>query len=134
MLFPTEEQYREWFVRAGFEDVSLVTVAPDWYRDRRSRYAVAVTGRKPAAGPSPLALGATEDLSAPMSARERLRFAGRFVLGSLAGAARGGRSRARPLATRAAIVSSTLRNCASTARRTWGRSTLDSSKVKALTM
>ena len=86
MLFPTEEQYREWFVRAGFEDVSLVTVAPDWYRDRRSRYAVAVTGRKPAAGPSPLALGATEDLSAPMSARERLRFAGRFVLGSLAGA------------------------------------------------
>ena len=56
MLFPTEDQYREWFERAGFEDVALVTVAPDWYRDRRSRYAVAVSGRKPAAGPSPLAL------------------------------------------------------------------------------
>ena len=69
MLFPTEDQYREWFERAGFEDVELVTVAPDWYRDRRSRYAVAVSGRKPAAGPSPLALaGATEDLRAPMAA------------------------------------------------------------------
>ena len=56
MLFPTEAQYREWFEQAGFEDVELVTVAPDWYRDRRSRYAVAVSGRKPVAGPSPLAL------------------------------------------------------------------------------
>jgi MPBQ/MSBQ methyltransferase len=87
MLFPTEDQYREWFERAGFEDVSLVTVAPDWYRDRRSRYAVAVTGRKPVAGPSPLVpAGAPEDLSAPLGLRGRLVFAARFVLGSLAGA------------------------------------------------
>src|SRR3954471_19599609 len=41
MLFPTEAQYREWFERAGFEDVELTPVAPDWYRDRRSCYAVA---------------------------------------------------------------------------------------------
>jgi MPBQ/MSBQ methyltransferase len=87
MLFPTEDQYREWFERAGFEDVSLVTVAPDWYRDRRSRYAVAVTGRKAVAGPSPLVpAGAPEDLRAPLGLRGRLVFAGRFVLGSLAGA------------------------------------------------
>ena len=87
MLFPTEAQYREWFERAGFEDVELSAVAPDWYRDPRSRYAVAVSGRKPVAGPSPLALaGAVEDLRAPMGLRERLVFAGRFVLGSLAGA------------------------------------------------
>jgi len=88
MLFPTEAQYREWFERAGFDDVALTTVAPGWYRDPRSRYAVAVTGRKPAAGTSPLAAatGATEDLAAPMGLRRRLVFAGRFVLGSLAGA------------------------------------------------
>jgi MPBQ/MSBQ methyltransferase len=87
MLFPTEAEYREWFERAGFEDVTLLPVAPDWYRDRRSRYAVAVSGRKPAAGASPLALaGETEDLRAPMTVRRRLVFAGRFVLGSLAGA------------------------------------------------
>ena len=29
MLFPTEQQYREWFERAGFEDVDLVPVAPE---------------------------------------------------------------------------------------------------------
>ncbi|HYH88434.1 MAG TPA: hypothetical protein VEX67_04325, partial [Solirubrobacteraceae bacterium] len=87
MLFPTEAQYREWFERAGFEDIELSAVAPDWYRDPRSRYAVAVSGRKPAAGPSPLApSGAVEDLRAPLGLRERLVFAGRFVLGSLAGA------------------------------------------------
>ena len=86
MLFPTEAQYREWFERAGFEDVELVPVAPNWYRDRRSRYAVAVSGRKPAAGPSPLAPAApVEDLRAPLGGlRARLVFAGRFVLGSLA--------------------------------------------------
>src|SRR3954463_15659915 len=32
MLFPTEAEYREWFERAGFEDVRLSVVAPGWYR------------------------------------------------------------------------------------------------------
>ena len=86
MLFPTEAQYREWFERAGFADVELTAVAPDWYRDPRSRYAVAVSGRKPAAGASPLApAGEVEDVAEPMGPRRRLVFAGRFVLGSLAG-------------------------------------------------
>jgi MPBQ/MSBQ methyltransferase len=88
MLFPTEAQYREWFERAGFEDVRLRPVAPVWYRDPRSVYAVAVSGRKAAPGASPLALSAArEDLAEPMTLRRRLQFAGRFVLGSLAGAA-----------------------------------------------
>ena len=59
MLFPTEAQYREWFERAGFEDVSVTAVAPGLYRDPRSQYAVAVSGRKTAAGESPLALSET---------------------------------------------------------------------------
>src|SRR3954463_14644804 len=57
MLFPAEHEYREGFERAGFTDVTLHPVAPDWYRNRRVPYAVAVAGTKPAAGPSPLALG-----------------------------------------------------------------------------
>jgi MPBQ/MSBQ methyltransferase len=86
MLFPTEAQYRDWFARAGFEDVELRPVAPSWYRDRRSQYAVAVSGRKPSAGTSPLApAGAAEDVGEPMDWRRRLVFAGRFALGSLAG-------------------------------------------------
>src|SRR3954466_3956899 len=71
MLFPTEAQYREWFERAGFEDVALTTVAPGWYRDPRSRYAAAVAagvaprparplrgrGARPQAGRGDLAAG-----------------------------------------------------------------------------
>jgi MPBQ/MSBQ methyltransferase len=88
MLFPEEREYREWFERAGFVDVSLHPVAPDWYRDRRVPYAVAVAGTKPAAGPSPLTLPApAEQLEAPLPLRERLRVAARFALGSLAGLA-----------------------------------------------
>ena len=87
MLFPTEAQYRDWFQHAGFEDVELDPVAPDWYRDPRSRYAVAVSGRKPAAGP------VTARAARRGRGRRRRRwtggaaltFAGRFVLGSLAG-------------------------------------------------
>jgi MPBQ/MSBQ methyltransferase len=88
MLFPEEEQYREWFERAGFAGVELHPVAPDWYRDRRVPYAVAVTAVKPAPGPSPLVLGPpAEDVRAPLAPRDRLRAAARFAAGSLAGAA-----------------------------------------------
>jgi MPBQ/MSBQ methyltransferase len=92
MLFPALDEYRAWFERAGFADVEVREVAPDWYRGRggRDAYAVAVSGVKASGGPSPLAgaLGPpAEDLSAPLGLRERLRFAGRFVAGSAAGAA-----------------------------------------------
>jgi MPBQ/MSBQ methyltransferase len=86
MLFPEEREYRDWFERAGFADVTTHPLAPDWYRDRRVPYAVAVTGTKPAAGPSPLALAApAEALHAPLAPLERVRVAARFALGSLAG-------------------------------------------------
>jgi MPBQ/MSBQ methyltransferase len=92
MLFPALDEYRTWFERAGFADVEVREIAPDWYRGRggRDAYAVAVSGVKPAGGPSPLAgaLGPpAEDLSAPLGLRQRLRVAGRFVAGSAAGAA-----------------------------------------------
>ena len=86
MLFPTREQYATWFRRAGFADVEVRVLAPDWYRGR-SAYAVAVTGSKRDAGPPPLALGPPERREAPMTSGERLRFAWRFVAGSAAGAA-----------------------------------------------
>jgi MPBQ/MSBQ methyltransferase len=87
MLFPTEAEYREWFERAGFEDVRVSVVAPDWYRGP-TPYAVAVAGTKPAPGPSPLALAEpAERVDAPLTPRARLRFAARFALGSLAGLA-----------------------------------------------
>ena len=90
MLFPTEAQYVEWFERAGFTDIEVAHAAPSWHRSGPAAYGVAVAGRKPAPGPSPLALvgGAPgETLAEAMTVRRRLRFAGRFVAGSLAGAA-----------------------------------------------
>ncbi len=88
MLFPEEHEYRSWFERAGFADVELHPVAPDWYRDRRVPYAVAATGIKPAAGPSPLPPAPlAEDLATPLTPVARVRAAARFAVGSLAGLA-----------------------------------------------
>jgi len=87
MLFPSVDEYREWFARAGFIDLELHPVAPAWYRERRVPYAVAISGVKPEAGPSPLVLGeALEALEAPLDLRGRVRVAARFAAGSLAGA------------------------------------------------
>jgi MPBQ/MSBQ methyltransferase len=80
MLFPPESDYREWFTAAGFDEVAVHALAPTWYRGR-STYAVAITGVKRAPGPSPAARAPQPE--APVS---RARFAGRFVLGSAAGA------------------------------------------------
>jgi MPBQ/MSBQ methyltransferase len=88
MLFPELDEYRSWFERAGFADVELHPVAPDWYRDRRVPYAVAVAGVKPRPGSSPLALPPpAEDVRAPLGPLSRARVAARFAAGSLAGAA-----------------------------------------------
>jgi MPBQ/MSBQ methyltransferase len=90
MLFPPQDDYVRWFERAGFEDVQVHALAPDWYRGR-SVYAVAVSGVK--RGPARTVPGwagltsAVEDRTARMTVGDRLRFAGRFVLGSAAGLA-----------------------------------------------
>ena len=87
MLFPTESDYRRWYARAGFADVRTVRVAPEWHAEDRP-FALAIAGRKPAAGPPPLALAPlTEGAHEPMGPMRRVRFTYRFVLGSLAGAA-----------------------------------------------
>jgi MPBQ/MSBQ methyltransferase len=88
MLFPSVEQYRTWFAHAGFTDVRIVPVAPDWYRDDRAPFAVAVAGVCSGTGPSPLGISAvTEVLETPQNVSQRLRSVSRFVVGSLAGLA-----------------------------------------------
>jgi MPBQ/MSBQ methyltransferase len=83
MLFPAVAEYTGWMETAGFTNVQVRELAPDWYRDRRAPYALAVTGVKPAPGPSPAASIAPV-AEEPVS---RARFAARFVAGSAAGAA-----------------------------------------------
>jgi len=59
MLFPTEEEYVEWFTKAGFEDVEVLRIGPQWYRGVRRHGLImgcSVTGVKRKAGASPLEL------------------------------------------------------------------------------
>jgi MPBQ/MSBQ methyltransferase len=83
MLFPGADEYERWFRRAGFRDVRAAPLAPDWYRDARAPYALAVSGVKPEPGP-PLVSGDAPVEEAPVGP---LRFAARFVAGSAAGLA-----------------------------------------------
>jgi MPBQ/MSBQ methyltransferase len=84
MLFPSEREYRDWFARAGFAAIRAHHVAPDWWRDGWDPYAVAISGVKPVAGPSPLGLAAPEAAAPEPVTPARLA---RFAAGSLAGAA-----------------------------------------------
>ena len=57
MLFPKEEEYIEWFQKAGFKDVQLKRIGQKWYRGVRRHGLImgcSVTGVKPASGDSPL--------------------------------------------------------------------------------
>ena len=57
MLFPREEEYIEWFRKAGFKDIQLKRIGPKWYRGVRRHGLImgcSVTGVKPASGDSPL--------------------------------------------------------------------------------
>jgi MPBQ/MSBQ methyltransferase len=80
MLFPAASEYTDWMRAAGFDDVRAVALAPDWYRDQRAPYALAVSGVKRVPGPAPVAPAAP--VEEPVG---RVRFALRFVAGSAAG-------------------------------------------------
>ncbi len=84
MLFPSEAEYREWMERAGFADVEVQPVAPEWYTRADAAFAVAIAGRKPSPGPSPAALAPA--VEPPRATPTPLRLA-RFAAGSLAGLA-----------------------------------------------
>jgi MPBQ/MSBQ methyltransferase len=84
MLFPSVDEYRTWFEQAGFEDVQVIPVAPDWYRDTRVPYGVAVSGVA-GAGPSKAVLA--PKVESRVASGGHLRSAVRFGVGSLAGLA-----------------------------------------------
>lgn len=84
MLFPSEAEYREWFDAAGFVDIRATYIAPHWVTEER--YGIALVGRKPTPGESPLALPPkSEKLDEPMDFSRRLAFTRRLAVGSAAG-------------------------------------------------
>lgn len=87
MLFPKEEEYMEWFTKAGFTDVKITRIGPKWYRGVRRHGLImgcSVTGVKPQAGPSPLQLGPKAEESGKVRGNP-LSFLLRLILGSAAG-------------------------------------------------
>ncbi|KAL6883273.1 hypothetical protein ACP4OV_010687 [Aristida adscensionis] len=87
MLFPKEEEYIEWFERAGFKDVQLKRIGPKWYRGVRRHGLVlgcSVTGVKKESGDSPLQLGSkVEDVTKPANI---ITFLFRFLMGTISAA------------------------------------------------
>ncbi|EIE26395.1 S-adenosyl-L-methionine-dependent methyltransferase [Coccomyxa subellipsoidea C-169] len=86
MLFPTEDEYREWFTKAGFTDVKIKRIGPKWYRGVRRHGLImgcSVTGIKPKAGDSPLEMGPKVETSG--STNNIFSFLFRLIIGSLAG-------------------------------------------------
>uniref|UniRef100_A0A7S3VVX1 MPBQ/MBSQ family SAM-binding methyltransferase profile domain-containing protein n=1 Tax=Dunaliella tertiolecta TaxID=3047 RepID=A0A7S3VVX1_DUNTE len=87
MLFPKEEEYIEWFTKAGFTDVQIKRIGPSWYRGVRRHGLImgcSVTGTKPKAGDSPLQLGPKMETSGSPSSNPISSLV-RLILGSLAG-------------------------------------------------
>jgi MPBQ/MSBQ methyltransferase len=80
MLFPSEREYRDWMHAAGFQDIEVAYVRPDWHAGER--YGLSIAGRKPVPGASPAAAQPRESVEERMTAR---RWA-RWVAGSAAGA------------------------------------------------
>ena len=88
MLFPSERDYREWFTSAGFEQLETAYLEAPWQHEAGPPYGLAIAGHKLATGPSPLPVrAAVEDAREPLTPARAARFAARFALGSLAGAA-----------------------------------------------
>nr|GMD95176.1 2-methyl-6-phytyl-1,4-hydroquinone methyltransferase, chloroplastic-like [Ipomoea batatas] len=85
MLFPKEEEYIEWFKKAGFVQVKLKRIGPKWYRGVRRHGLImgcSVTGVKAYSGDSPLQMGPkAEDVSKPSNP---FVFLSRLILGAIA--------------------------------------------------
>lgn len=87
MLFPTEDEYTEWYTKAGFTDVKIKRIGPSWYRGVRRHGLImgcSVTGVKPEAGESPLKLGPPQEVSSAKPTNPFV-FLLRLLLGTTAG-------------------------------------------------
>lgn len=86
MLFPKDEEYRNWFETAGFADVRVQYVRPQWYRGK-GEYGIAIAGVKPRPGVSPAGIASDPDETGAekMTFGRSLQLAGRILVGSLAG-------------------------------------------------
>ena len=84
MLFPKDEEYKHWYEQAGFTDIKFTYVRPHWYKGE-GEYAIAISGRKPKAGVSPIPAKIIEVPEESMGLGRWLQLIWRVLIGSLAG-------------------------------------------------
>lgn len=87
MLFPADGEYRKYYETAGFTDIRVRYVRPQWYR-RKGEFGIAISGKKPAPGRSPADDGsppAEQPEAEKMTVGRSLQLLWRVLLGSLAG-------------------------------------------------
>ena len=88
MLFPKDQEYRDWYKNAGFENIEVKYVYPHWIK-QKDKYCISISGTKPRAGVSPIET--TQKINEPLDAETQgglmrgLQMFGRVLLGSLAG-------------------------------------------------
>jgi MPBQ/MSBQ methyltransferase len=87
MLFPTLDEYLQWYKDAGFTEIQYLFVRPPWVRS--DYYAVSIVGKKPKAGRSPWVppVASPEESLAGKSSSKRsgLLFLSRLCVGAIAG-------------------------------------------------
>ncbi|MBK7036806.1 MAG: hypothetical protein IPH42_10845 [Bacteroidetes bacterium] len=49
MLFPKEEEYLNWYRAAGFKEIKIKYIKPQWYK-RKHEYGIGISGIKPVDG------------------------------------------------------------------------------------
>ncbi|HRI60391.1 MAG TPA: methyltransferase domain-containing protein [Saprospiraceae bacterium] len=85
MLFPGDGEYRRWFEAAGFTDIRVQYIRPQWYRSK-AEYGIAIAGVKRAPGVSPAQMRAIiQPEPEKMTVTRALQVAWRVLIGSLAG-------------------------------------------------
>lgn len=88
MLFPTDQEYRDWFKNAGFENITVKYVSPHWIR-QKDKYCISISGTKPMSGYSPIektqVINEPLESESQMGVLRRILMFGRILIGSLAG-------------------------------------------------
>lgn len=87
MLFPKDKEYREWYEKAGFADIQVHYIRPQWFHGK-AEYGIAIAGKKPVSGDSPASVTSTqlpEMMEEKMSFGRRLQLFWRILIGSTAG-------------------------------------------------
>lgn len=83
MLFPEDEQYRNWYKNAGFTNITVKYIRPQWFKGKKE-YGIAIAGIKPVDAPSQINKSVQNEIE-KLSIFRPFQIFWRVLIGSLAG-------------------------------------------------